>query len=223
MVAVQVLDRVLDGDDVRRPVLVDVVDHRRQRRALARAGRARHEHQAAFLFGDALEHVGQFQRLDRRHLGRDDADDQRDRAALREDVAAEAAEPGDAVGRVDLLVGDEVLALLDVEHRRRHRFGVIPLEAAAIVGDEQCAVHPHHGVAAHLDVDVGGATANGVREEVVEVHDRPSSPIGSGAMSHERARTSARHPARAVPRPGIIPEGTPDGIPAGRAPGAGIA
>ena len=47
VVAVQVFDRVLDGDDVRGAVGVDVVDHRRERRGLAAAGRAGDEHEAA--------------------------------------------------------------------------------------------------------------------------------------------------------------------------------
>src|SRR5215813_13110271 len=40
LVLVDELDRVLDGDDVIGAVLVHVVDERRQRRRLARAGRA---------------------------------------------------------------------------------------------------------------------------------------------------------------------------------------
>ena len=40
-VAMEELDRILDRDDVRVAVLVDVLDHRRERRRLARAGDAR--------------------------------------------------------------------------------------------------------------------------------------------------------------------------------------
>ena len=46
LVAVHVLDRVLDGDDVARVALVDLVDHRGERRRLARTGRAGDEHEA---------------------------------------------------------------------------------------------------------------------------------------------------------------------------------
>ena len=42
LVAVQELDRVLDRDDVDAELLVAVIDHRRERRRLARAGRADH-------------------------------------------------------------------------------------------------------------------------------------------------------------------------------------
>ena len=46
LIPVHELDRVLDGDDVIRPVLVDVIDHRCQGCGLARAGRTRDEHEA---------------------------------------------------------------------------------------------------------------------------------------------------------------------------------
>ena len=46
-VHVLVLDRILDGDDVPRLAAVDLLDQRRQRRRLARAGRAADEHEAA--------------------------------------------------------------------------------------------------------------------------------------------------------------------------------
>ena len=49
LVRVQELDRVLDRHDVLVARLVDLVDHRRQRGGLARAGRAGDEHEAARL------------------------------------------------------------------------------------------------------------------------------------------------------------------------------
>ena len=49
---VQDLDRVLDRDDVLPARAVDVVDHRRERRRLARAGRAGDEHEPAVLLGE---------------------------------------------------------------------------------------------------------------------------------------------------------------------------
>ena len=49
LVAEQVLDRVFDGEDVARPVDVAMVDHRRQRRRLAGAGRAGDQHESPLL------------------------------------------------------------------------------------------------------------------------------------------------------------------------------
>ena len=87
---VQHLDRVLDRDDVLLPRPVDVVDHRRERRRLARAGRAGDEDEPAVLLGEAPHAGRQVKRLERRDLARDDTADERDRAALPERVDAEA-------------------------------------------------------------------------------------------------------------------------------------
>ena len=64
LVLVEVLDRVLDGEDV--PVLlgVDLVDHRRQRGRLAAAGRPGDQHQAARAVGELGDHRRQLQLLE---------------------------------------------------------------------------------------------------------------------------------------------------------------
>ena len=58
LVVVQELDRVFDGEDVLGAGLVDQVDHRRQRRRLARAGRAGDQHDAVLERGDLGEDGG---------------------------------------------------------------------------------------------------------------------------------------------------------------------
>ena len=93
-VLVQHLDGVLDRDDVAAHRVVDVVDHRRQSRGLARACGAGDEHQAAGLQGELADDLRQAQLLERgdrgRHLTHGDAD----AAALAVDVHAEAAGVG---------------------------------------------------------------------------------------------------------------------------------
>ena len=106
------------------PGAVDVVDHRRQRRALARAGGAGDEDDPALLFGQLGDDLGQAQLLDRADFEGDRAADDRDRAALFEGVDAEAREAGDRVGEVGLAgflefgqrarLGDVVEGLLGV-------------------------------------------------------------------------------------------------------------
>ena len=54
-VAMQELDRILDRDHVRVALLVDVLDHRRERRRLAGARHARDEHEAARPQRDVLD------------------------------------------------------------------------------------------------------------------------------------------------------------------------
>src|SRR6185503_19718697 len=52
VVAVQELDRIFNRDDVRVATLVDVLDHRRERRRFAGAGDPRDEHESARTHGD---------------------------------------------------------------------------------------------------------------------------------------------------------------------------
>ena len=74
LVAVEELDRVLDGHDVLFARLVDRVDHGRQRGGLARAGRARDEHEAARLLGEVVDGGRQAEVVDGDDVGRDQAE-----------------------------------------------------------------------------------------------------------------------------------------------------
>ena len=106
LVRVEELDGVFDGDDVVSLRLVDEVDDGGQRRGLARARRARHQHDAVLQVGDLLQDGRQVEvRPLRRRVG-DDAHDDGVRAALHEDVDAEAREARGTereVGRAELL------------------------------------------------------------------------------------------------------------------------
>ncbi len=73
LVLVVELDRVFDRDDVVVDVVVDVVDHRGQRRGLARAGRPGDEQQPARPHDQALEDLRQAELLHRQHLDRESA------------------------------------------------------------------------------------------------------------------------------------------------------
>ena len=118
LVAVEELDRVLDGDDVLLARLVDLVDHRGQRRRLARAGRAGDEHEAARLAwrtrgrpaAGRASSIGD-------DLDGDQAEGGADRGALEVGVDAEAGATGDRVGEVELPVGLQPLALVVGEDR----------------------------------------------------------------------------------------------------------
>ena len=109
VVGVEELDRVLDGHDVQRLGPVDDVDQRRQRGRLARTGRPGDEHQPTAQLGQVGTDVGQAERVERRDLVGDGSHHRADRAALLEDVDAEAADAGDRVGGVELLLGLEAL------------------------------------------------------------------------------------------------------------------
>ena len=90
----QVLDRVLDGDDVGAPLLVDVVDDGRQGGRLAVAGGAGDQDQAALQGGDLFQHLGQVQLLEGPRLEGDQAQHGGVAAVLAEDVHPEAGHVG---------------------------------------------------------------------------------------------------------------------------------
>ena len=102
VVLVEVLDRVLDGDDVARPHVVDVVHHRRQRRGLARTGRPGDEDEPTVVLAEAAHDVGQAKVLECRRVGLHPAHGQGDRRALVERVGAEPPEARNGVGEVGL-------------------------------------------------------------------------------------------------------------------------
>jgi hypothetical protein len=166
------LDRVLDRDDVLLPRPVHVVDHRRERRRLPRAGRAGHEDEPAVLLGELPHAVRQAQLVEVRHRAGDDAKGERDRAALAEGVHAEARQLVGGVRDVEVARLVELLQL-----RRRHR-------ADALERDEQMAlrqgrplrhlaerpVAPDDRRPVQLEVDVGRAELDGACKEGVQIH-----------------------------------------------------
>src|SRR4051794_40181373 len=96
------LDRILDREDVVVSFLVDLVDHRRERRRLARSGGTRDEHETAWALGEVGEHRREIELGEAADLLGNEAIDRSYRAALVEHIAAKAREPLDAEGEVEL-------------------------------------------------------------------------------------------------------------------------
>jgi hypothetical protein len=132
------LDRVLDRDDVVGLVVVDVVDHRRERGRFAGAGRAGDQHQAARLHRQVLEDLRRVQVVERHDQRRDGTEHGGGAAALVEGVDAEARQLGNLegkVGLVELFVRLALLVIHDVVHHAvyflvRQRRHVDPLHVA---------------------------------------------------------------------------------------------
>ena len=95
-----------------RTLLVDLVDHRGERRRLARARRAGDQHQPARTLGHLRDDVGEAELLERLDVERDLPDHHRHAAALLEAVAAEAREVLDAEREVELVLRLEPLLLV---------------------------------------------------------------------------------------------------------------
>ena len=101
-VAVDVLDRVLDGDDVDRPFAIDPVDHGGQGGRLAGAGRAGHQDQAIRPTDQLGADGRRSERLERGDLVGDEPQGAGERAALEEEVGADARRLAEGEAEVDL-------------------------------------------------------------------------------------------------------------------------
>jgi hypothetical protein len=184
LVEVQELQRVLDGHDVAPARAVDVVDHRGQGRGLARAGGAGEQHDPALLLGQRADDRRQRQLVDGLDRDGDGADDQRDRAALAEGVAAKAREAGDRVGEVDLALVGELLQLGGVvEHLPHRSLGVLRRERRQPLDRVHGPVHAHDRSRGHLEVQVGAALIDEVVQAEVQVEAHCSSNRRLGARA----------------------------------------
>ena len=157
-VFVQILDRVLERDDVVAAGAVDVVDHRRQRRALARAGGAGDEDDPALLLGQVGDDFGQAEVLDRADLEGDRAADDRGRAALFEDVDAVARDAGQRVGEVGLALLLEFGQRADLGDVVEGLLGFLAGQRLEPLQGRQLAVQADRRRRGHLDVQVGAAS-----------------------------------------------------------------
>ena len=181
------LDRVFDGEDVARLVGVAVVDHRGERRRLARAGRAHHQDQPALFHHHFLQHGRQSEGVERRDFAGDVAHHDRGRRALHERADAEAAQAGDRVGRVELEVLLELAHLPfgeDLAHQRADGVRLHDL----LVDRHRDAVDLDVDRRADGDEDVGGLLLRHQLEQSLHGHARD--PLGRQFGRRERARGS---------------------------------
>jgi hypothetical protein len=131
LVRMEVLDRVLDGEDVDALLAVDLVDDRRERGALSRAGRAGDEDEAVRLVRDVGDDGGQTELVVRQDLEGNGSNRGGDGAALEIDVPAEAREVLHAEREVELAVlferdllllrHDRVREVLRIDRRERRQ------------------------------------------------------------------------------------------------------
>jgi hypothetical protein len=158
-------DRVLDGQDVAVVVFVDVIDHRRQRRRLARTGRPGDQHDAARVLGNFLEDFRAVQLFQRQHLGRNGPEDGGGAALLVEGIDPETRQVGNLEGEVALQRFFVNLALAVVHDVVHHAVHVLVLHRRQ-VDAAHVAVHPDHRRQAGRQVKVGGLVLDTERPAV---------------------------------------------------------
>src|SRR5438128_2096790 len=169
LVPVDELDRVLHRDDVALELLVDLVDHRRERRAFARPGRPRHQHQPPRLFRQLRHHARKSQVLERPHVERDLPDHQRHAPALLEAVAAEPRQVLDSEGKVELVLRLEPLLLALGEHGVGDRQRVLGREHRVHRRVHDVPVHAELGPFPRHDVQVRRVLLDHLLEQGAEI------------------------------------------------------
>src|SRR5579862_3903482 len=163
LVLVDELDGVFQRHDVDRLVLVDLVEDGRERGRLAAAGRARKEDKPVLLAADLLEDVRQPEGGERRYLRLQLSHDDREIAALFEDVDAETG-----------ALAEGVAAIARAEHVQMAQQG-------AVVADD--GYRDLLGLVRREPLDVG---VNAGRLEDAEVLDLERTPGGEDEIGDVR-------------------------------------
>ena len=167
LVAVKELDRVLDRHDVELLLAVDLVDHRRLRRRLARARRPADEDQAARLVAEELDDRRQTQLLEAEDLVGNLPVDAADRAALHEVVGPEAGQALDAEREVELEVLLEAVLLGVGQNRVGELLGLGDRQRRVRERDE-LAVQAHHRRRLCRQMEVGSPHLDHLLQEPME-------------------------------------------------------
>ena len=105
LVAEHVFDRILEREDVAGPLRVAQVEHRCDGGRLARAGRTDDQDESALLHDDLAHHRRQVERVDRRDVAGDVANDDGDRTTLLEGGQPETSDAADAEAAVEFMGG----------------------------------------------------------------------------------------------------------------------
>src|SRR5512143_2517467 len=168
-VAMEELDRILDRDHVGATTLVDVLDHRRERRRLAGACHPGHENETARLQRDLLEHRWKIELADRARLIWNGAHGVAQRPALLIDVDAEPTDARHADREVALLLFGELLDLA----RRHELFGqrLEILRAQRLVLERlQLTVDADRRRTSDLQMQVGSVASDQLLEHGLEAN-----------------------------------------------------
>ncbi len=170
-----------------------MIDHRGERRRLARAGDPGDEHETARLQGDFLEHGRQIQLADLLDFVGDRPERERHGAALLVHVGPEPAHAGYADREVRFLVLGELLDLPGRHDLLGQRLQLLRLEGGD-VERHQLAVHADRRRPADLEQQVGAVALHHLRDCLFEVECRQ---IAVCRLTH--ADPPGKGPGRTLP------------------------
>ena len=167
LVAVQEFDGIFDGNQMVRAARVDAVDHRRQGRGFTRAGGPGHQHQAALLFANSVDHWRKIQFVGGANLGGNNAQNHTHIAALLKYVDAEAPQPSHPVRHIQFGGLFKFLLLAIGHHAERHGQHFFGSYARHVGDRHERAIHAQIGVVSDFQVQVGGLVFDRAAQQIV--------------------------------------------------------
>ena len=174
-----------------RVALISSID-RGQRGRLARAGRARDEHEAARPLGQLVQDDRQAELVDGLDRERDQAEGRPDRAALVVGVDTEASASWDRVGEVDLPVGLQALALIVGQDRVDRLARLLGGHDGVVLQRLEASPDPYGWMCPGREMQVGGVALDDLEQQVGEVkahYARLSTwPPGHNGLSRRNGR-----------------------------------
>ncbi len=208
LVVVADLYRVLDGQDVTVTGLVDVVDHRGERRGLPRSDPTGHEDQAARLLGEEPDDRGKTELFDVANLEPDVAQHEADRSLLANAFTRKRPTPGISYAKSASLVAANSRAWCLGHHLDGEcldRFG----RERGVVGAHQATVDSERRRSVGLQVNVGSVAIDCIPEQRGQVHTDISG--GEPGQLNSTLATTCRseRPLQGARRP--RPTGRPPG------------
>ena len=171
---IDVLDGVLDGQDMLGAALVDMLDHRRQRRGFAAAGGTGDQDQTARLVRHLLQHGGQPQLRQRGDMVVEQAQGGSQLILLHKHVGAAAGAVRRGNGKIGVQTFfQQGLTVAFVHHAQNQRAGVLVTELDG--GVLQNAVDAELQRQPLRDVNIAGVQLTCQRRQFKNLHRRQSS------------------------------------------------
>jgi hypothetical protein len=163
------LDRVFNRQNMLVPVIVDVVHHCCERRALARARRPCHRNQAPRRVRDLLEDIAHPEIGHAQDFRRDGPEYAAGAAVMVECINPEAGDAGDLKRKVALKKLLVVLALFIVHDLVDQRMDFLVIESGQVDASD-IAIDPNHGGQTRRKVQVGSALLGAECKQFCNVH-----------------------------------------------------
>ncbi len=152
----QILNRVLQCNDMRFPVVVDFINNRRKRRRLSASRRSRYKHKSSLFPVQLNNGIGYSQCLRRRHNRIHQTKCHSRRAPLLIDIDTVTPLARNGKGHIDLALLLKTYLLHIVHHRLRDCHGIRGHKTLPLHHNE-FAVHPHFRGDSNGDMYVGRA------------------------------------------------------------------